>query len=820
MSDVTFSFRDLRCEDDSRRERLRGDPARHGIDYLEVATSPAGENQRVLRVFFIEKSVPSNLSTLLDQLDGDTTVVHVTGGERIRRIRVTDVVREGDHLRVEVSEPGDFSTYTLHIDNFLLDPPYAQVDFSFKAGCPSRFDCRPRHECPPEDVSEPLIDYLAKDYASFRQALLDLVPSRIPDWIDRHEADLGIALIELLAYVGDQLSYYQDAVANETFLETARRRSSVRRHALLIDYAMHDGVSARAFVQFRVAPGTEGWLPAGTQILTRIDEPLRADPAPHPASITADVADEAMDKARAVFETVDGARLRWQFNVIPIHTWGNRDCCIPRGATSLDLVGDLVTFLRPGDFLLLEEVRGPESGLPQDADPLHRAVVRLVEVQGDRDRLRSVDLTRVTWNERDALRFPLCVATPQAEGAGPVAVARGNLVLADHGRTVSEWYPAAPSTGSAGIRSRPSYRFTLARGPVSARIRPREERGLPASATSILSDANHEVIPQAALDVYAPTGLIEGWDPVPNLLESEPFHLHFVVEAENDGRASIRFGNRGFGLEPPDDSFIHVTYRIGVGREGNIGAEALAHAIDPGDVPDWPDIATIRNPLPATGGTDPESSERVKQIAPAAFRAVQHRAVTAEDYGRIAERHPEVSRAVASFRWTGSWHTVFVAIDPKGVTDVSPDLERRLRSWVYAHTQAGYDLEIDPPVFVPLEIEITVCVCPDHFRADVEQAVLVELGTGVLPGGLTGFFDPDKFTFGQPLYLSALYSALEQVEGVDSAVVTEFKRFAKVAADELDTGVLTAGRTEILRLDNDPNFPERGLLRLKMVGGK
>jgi hypothetical protein len=39
-----------------------------------------------------------------------------------------------------------------------------------------------------------------------------------------------IALVELLAYVGDQLSYYQDAVANEAYLETARQRISVKRH--------------------------------------------------------------------------------------------------------------------------------------------------------------------------------------------------------------------------------------------------------------------------------------------------------------------------------------------------------------------------------------------------------------------------------------------------------------------------------------------------------------------------------------------------------------------------------------------------------------
>ena len=59
------------------------------------------------------------------------------------------------------------------------------------------------------------------------------------------QPDLGTALVELLAYAADHLSYQQDAVANEAYLETARRRVSVRRHARLVDYRMHDGASAR-----------------------------------------------------------------------------------------------------------------------------------------------------------------------------------------------------------------------------------------------------------------------------------------------------------------------------------------------------------------------------------------------------------------------------------------------------------------------------------------------------------------------------------------------------------------------------------------------
>ena len=57
-----------------------------------------------------------------------------------------------------------------------------------------------------------VIDYLARDYNSFRQALIDLIPAKLPEWTDRSEADFGIVLIELFAYMADILSYYQERI--------------------------------------------------------------------------------------------------------------------------------------------------------------------------------------------------------------------------------------------------------------------------------------------------------------------------------------------------------------------------------------------------------------------------------------------------------------------------------------------------------------------------------------------------------------------------------------------------------------------------------
>ena len=75
--------------------------------------------------------------------------------------------------------------------------------------------------------SLPTIDYTNKDFASLRRAMLDLARYRLPEWTDQSPADLGSLLVDLFAYMGDIILYYQDRIANEMFLATASERRSV-----------------------------------------------------------------------------------------------------------------------------------------------------------------------------------------------------------------------------------------------------------------------------------------------------------------------------------------------------------------------------------------------------------------------------------------------------------------------------------------------------------------------------------------------------------------------------------------------------------------
>src|SRR5262249_49678844 len=235
-----------------------------------------------------------------------------------------------DSLIITVDKPGDFSTYTLRLVNVEnIDPRYQSADFSFKVNCPSDADCAPACECEPQELEEPEINYLAKDYGSFRQLILDRLAVIMPDWKETHAADIGIALVEILAYTGDYLSYYQDAVATEAYLDTARQRISVRRLVRLVDYFLHEGCNARAWVAIQTEQTFP--LPAGSAFITGINDAL-ADP--RTLLQWSDLSGISSD-AYEVFEPVQPGevQIKSQHSRILFYTWGEKECCLERGST-------------------------------------------------------------------------------------------------------------------------------------------------------------------------------------------------------------------------------------------------------------------------------------------------------------------------------------------------------------------------------------------------------------------------------------------------------------------------------------------------------
>src|SRR5262249_48590691 len=185
-----------------------------------------------------------------------------------------------------------------------------------------------------------------------------------------------------MAYLGDQLSYRQDAVATEAYLGTCRLRTSARRHARLVDYLMHDGCNARAWVQVRLEDGTSPFELDDATFYTTVPGLL---PRILPGSREDD---EARSSGAAAFKVLRGSLLAPEHNEIRFYTWGARECCLPKGATKAALRGELPN-LTPGMILVFKEALSPVTGAPDDAALANRHDVRVASVAHSGERVRG-----------------------------------------------------------------------------------------------------------------------------------------------------------------------------------------------------------------------------------------------------------------------------------------------------------------------------------------------------------------------------------------------------------------------------------------------
>ena len=435
---------DLVVTGEARRRELR---ERHGngLDGAEVR-----EGGRRLLVYFFAH-VPRGIHPGNVRIDAPPGARPVRAVE-LRRAGEPDPQIE-DRLIVELDHPGSAGSYLLRIVERRpdgapgwrpyrgIDPRFAQVRFVFDVDAP-----RPPIRRAPAGApaSGDQVSYIYRDYAGLRQLMLDRLAVTMPDWTEQHEPDSWITLVELLAYIGDDLSYYQDAVATEAYLQTARNRVSVRRHARLAGYRLHEGCNARAWVCLRVTSPVSlplrqvrfavagGWVSEGPPVL---------DASTFPASQLAALQQYTPLSAQpGVPGPEPVARLRPAHNAIGLWSWGERDSHLARGATSAVLTDGVLAGgqngapqraleLRAGDVIILEQTGDPLARGGGLADPALRQAVRLTSVHRLIDPLYEQPLLAVRWAPEDALAFSLAVTA----GGRPCCRASGNVVLVASG---------------------------------------------------------------------------------------------------------------------------------------------------------------------------------------------------------------------------------------------------------------------------------------------------------------------------------------------------------------------------------------------------
>jgi hypothetical protein len=769
----------------------------NGVDFVTVdAVDP-----RTLYVHFL------NAVTVA----APTLAATITGGDSLPTIPVQPIDEVADWgtdaegrplLTLRARAEGDFTDYLLTLSGSpALDLIFSTSRFSFKANCPSDFDCAPAPiVCPPDDTPVPPIDYLAKDFLSFRQALLDFSALRYPGWQERSEADVGLMVAEVLSAAADELSYLQDRVAAEAALETATQRRSLISLARLVDYEPRPATSATTLLQLDVWAAVA--LAPGARIHAALPDGGRA-----PFEVGTGLTDA---------DTYPVSNL-WNFGLTP-YWFDDNEQCWPQGATDLWVQGVGYGFTA-GQALLIQ------TDLPGES---LRQIVHLTAPGAE-----SVDplfgptpVTHLTWGPDEALPRGLDLTR---------TLLGGNIVPATQGARVRETFAVAAAPPTA-----PDVAIAIARrGPNGDDVEPNFIFRYPLGQAPLAwlaagDDAAAPPTPEILLDQTLPTP--RRWSFAPGgLLNSQGADLAFAVDPvawravgftaagrpnqydiDGDGGETIRFGDDVFGAAPSDQDLFQVTYRIGVGAAGNVAVDTVSQ-VDPASAGV---IVAARNPFPVTDGADAETAGHIVRMAPQAFRAVQFRAVRPEDYEAAAETLPWVQKAGSAFRWTGSWATVFTAVDPRGSEQIALDEELQLVELLNRRRLAGYESYAPNPIYLSVDLTIEVCAQSGWLDGDVEAGVLGRLGSATRADNAGGFFFADRFSFGSPLYRSRLEAAIQAVPGVLGVKSILYRQRGTFAGFADLPEVLAPAPNQILRVDNDPSWPERGVIRVIVEGGR
>ena len=785
----------------ARQARARDLAAKNlnGLDFILVTLSPAVSpteahleahffNDLNLDALVAAAAVPGQITALLPIAGGE----RVPAGPLAGQVQATAVTHPSTGVLAIVVQPiGDYSIYTLTVQQNGFDPLLSDLDFRFRPGCFSS-DCAPRTANQPAPV-DPQIDYLAKDYASFQHTLIAAMTQRVPNWQAVSEADFDQVLIDLFSAAADELSDYQDRVMNEAYLAYARKRVSLRRHAALMDYYIFEGNQATTTLAIDTGDSGTYALPV----------PCRAWNGTDPKAPNA-----------AVFVSQTPQTIHGVLNRISMYTWSDVVTALAAGSTSADLsfpsaatANQVAGWIQGGTLsrLLIQEWLNPTTGQAPGRDPNKRQILHLTgQAAVLQDPLTLAWIVRVWWQDADQLQANYCFVVQCATSAvHDVSLFHGNLVDMVQGLPQkATYYPAGvPLPDPSSF-----YYETFASGAAVCKL-----PNLPVLWQKTTPGGYDVPVSTVQVQVTPSVGSPD-WTEQHDLVHSTAEDQDFVVETDEQLRSLVRFGNGVNGQELPENAVVQCTWLSGFGPDGNVGADSLTHFDSPAPA------AVCWNPFDITDGSAPEPPATIMRRVPEAYLYNQQRAITLADYAACAEAVPGVHAAYAAYMWTGSWRTVRVAVEPEGTFTLSTALRAAVEQRLEALHLIGEDLEIRPPEYVPLRITVSLCVSPGYWIEQVSPIVAQAFSDGYTAGGAPAFFNPDSWTFGQPLYASQIEGVLQGIEGVEHVISIRMSEWLRpwVQSSEM----IAVAPSQIIEVRSDPNEIEDGWIDFDFQGGR
>lgn len=612
-----------------------------------------------------------------------------------------------------------------------------------------------------------------------------LVQQRCPEWTDHNVSDPGVTMIELFAWMAEQLLYRLNRVPELHYLKFLD----------LIGVRLLPPTSAEAEVTFWLSapqPAVIG-IPTGTQVAT-----LRTE------------AEEAIGFTVAEsLDIVPCSRLRAARAVEPGGPVDlTDDLESGRGFSCFDMVP------KPGDALLV--------GLTE-AVPRCTVVLRTeCEIEGVGVDPRHPPLVWEAWTGAE---WSACDVDRDDTGglnrAGDVVlhIPRGHAASTVGGQRaawvrcrVIEHRTGQPAYSHSPLVTRLEAHTIGGTTGVAHAERVTDEllgaaEGVPGQRFSLRFRPVVANGPPVRLEIAGPAGW-EVWERVDTFAESGPADHHFVLDhvggevalgpAVQEGDGTLR----QYGAVPRKGSTVRVPeYHTGGGRRGNVAAGAISVLKS-----SIPYVGRIGNRSAASRGVDPETVEAAKIRGPILLRTGT-RAVTTEDYEQLARQvAPDAARVRCVPAGDGrDAGTVRVLVVPSAVADlggrlgfedlVPPDaMLAAIADHLRERKVIGARVVVEPPVYQGITVAARLRARP---RADTRR--LQSEGLAALFGyfnPLVGGPDGDGWPFGRPIHAGEVFGVLQRLDG------TEFVEDVRL----FPADPITGRRGEpVARIDIGPN---------------
>ena len=582
-----------------------------------------------------------------------------------------------------------------------------------------------------------------------------MVQQRCPEWTDHNVHDPGVTLIEVFAWMTDQLLYRFNQVPDRNYVKFLE----------LIGVELFPPMAARAPVTFWLsAPQPEiVRIPEGTQATTRRTEardhvvfstlePLDIIPCElHRVRSRIDE-DGTRDHARSL---TDGEEFPC-FTEVPVvgdELLVGLSDAVPSCAVALRLECHIEGVgVDPDDPPLRWEAWTDDGWVPceldhDDTGGMNRPGDIVLHVP-DGHGVSVIDEQRAGWIRAVVTEAkegqPAYSESPRI-GAITAFTIGGTVMAANHEEVADE--VVGFSEFVAGQR------FSVSRRPVLA---------------------GHPV----ELEVSRGDGGWERWTEVEDFAESDPDDLHFTLDRT---AGEVGFGPTvqqptgevvRFGAIPPKGCAIRVRrYATGGGERGNVKSGTVVGLRQPVAFVD-----RVENRRPAIGGRDGETLDNAKRRGPLQLRT-RNRAVTLEDYGHLAATSaPDAARihpvAAGDGADSGAVRVLVVphVDDDEGRIAFeqlvpSDDMLGRIAVRLDDCRTIGARVVVEPPTYQGITVVARVVARPHADPARLQRESTAALFSYFHP--VVGGPDGDGWPFGRPVHVGEVYAVLQALPGVE-----------------------------------------------------